>query len=94
MRLKGTFYASPLAADGKLYVFNDDGFGQIIKLEANRGSVESEREFKESVMGTPALSDGLYIRAQEHLWKIGRLEFRPRRNNPAPLRWFPHGEPI
>jgi len=72
LRLKGTFYASPLAADGKLYVINDDGFGQIIKLDQNRGNVESERELKESVMGTPALSDGaLYIRTEEHLWKIG-----------------------
>jgi hypothetical protein len=55
-----------------LYVFNDDGLGQIIKLDPKRGSVESERELKESVMGTPALSDGaIYIRTQEHLWKIG-----------------------
>lgn len=72
LRLKGTFYASPLAADGKLYVFNDDGFGQIINLDSMRGRVESERELKEGVMGTPALSGGaLYIRTQEHLWKLG-----------------------
>jgi outer membrane protein assembly factor BamB len=71
IRLKGTFYASPIAAAGKLYVINDDGFGQIISLDPERGTVASEREFKESVMGTPALSDGaLYIRGEQHIWKV------------------------
>lgn len=71
IRLKGTFYASPIAAAGKLYVFNDDGLGQIITLGPQRGSVKSEREFKESILGTPALSDGaLYVRSEQHLWKI------------------------
>ena len=71
MRLKGTFYASPIAAAGRLYVFNDDGLGQIISLDQKRGTVAAEREFKESIMGTPALSDGaLYIRSEQHLWKI------------------------
>ena len=37
LRLKGTFYASPIAADGRLYVVNDDGLGQIITLDAKAG---------------------------------------------------------
>ncbi|HUE17232.1 MAG TPA: PQQ-binding-like beta-propeller repeat protein [Planctomycetaceae bacterium] len=71
IRLKGTFYASPIAAAGKLYVFNDDGLGQIISLSEKRGTLSSERDFKESIMGTPALSDGsLFIRSDQHVWKI------------------------
>ncbi len=72
LRLKGTFYASPIAANGKLYVVNDDGFAQVISLEPSRGTISAERDFKESIMGTPALSDGaLYFRSEAHLWKIG-----------------------
>jgi outer membrane protein assembly factor BamB len=71
IRLKGTFYASPIEADGRLYVINDDGLGQIITLDAKRGTISSERDFKEGVMGTPALSGGaLYIRSNQHLWKL------------------------
>jgi outer membrane protein assembly factor BamB len=72
IRLKGTFYASPLAAAGKLYVVNDEGFAQIVTLEPKRGTIAAERDFKESILGTPALSDGaLYFRSEQHLWKIG-----------------------
>jgi outer membrane protein assembly factor BamB len=72
LRLKGTFYASPIAANGKLYVVNDDGFAQVISLEPSRGTISAERDFKESIMGTPALSDGaLYFRSEAHVWKIG-----------------------
>ena len=72
IRLKGTFYASPIAADGKLYVVNDDGLGQIITLDAKRGTISSERDFKESVMGTPALSGGaLYIRSARAFVEAG-----------------------
>lgn len=71
LRLKGTFYASPIAAAGRLYVFNDDGLGQIVSLDQKRGTISAEREFKESILGTPALSDGaLYIRSDQHVWKI------------------------
>jgi outer membrane protein assembly factor BamB len=71
MRLKGTFYASPIAAAGKLYVINDDGLGQIISLDPTRGTISAERDFKESILGTPALSDGaLYVRGEKHVWKI------------------------
>jgi outer membrane protein assembly factor BamB len=72
LRLKGSFYASPIAAKGKLYVVNDDGFAQIVSLEPRRGAISAERDFKESIMGTPALSDGaLYLRSEQHLWKVG-----------------------
>jgi outer membrane protein assembly factor BamB len=71
IRLQGTFYASPIAAAGRLYVFNDEGLGQIISLDGKRGNVAAERDFKDSILGTPALSGGaLYVRSAQHLWKI------------------------
>ncbi len=82
MRLQGTFYASPIVAAGFLYAFNDDGLGQIISLEGKRGNVAAERDFKDSIMGTPALSDGaLYIRSAQHFGKS------PTEVPPGDVRW-------
>lgn len=71
LRLKGTFYASPIAAAGRLYLFNDDGLAQIVQLGDKKGEIVSQHDFKEGIMCTPAISDGaLYVRSDGHLWKI------------------------
>jgi outer membrane protein assembly factor BamB len=66
------YSASPVAADGKIYLSSEDG--EILV-------VSTGREFKhlgtntmgELLMATPALSDGvLLVRATDHLFAIGR----------------------
>lgn len=72
VRLKGPFSGSPVAGgDGKLYIFSEQGVGQVVDPSGEKGVVSSEVELGESILCTPAL-DGkaLYIRSDGHLWKF------------------------
>ena len=68
------FSASPVAADGKIYVSNEDG--DIVVVEAGRTFRQiAENEMGELVMATPALSKGvMFVRTAKSLVAIGRHE--------------------
>ncbi len=71
-RLKGGFTASPIVVDGRLYAFSDAGVGELVKLGEKNGQIVSEHDFKEKILGTPAVCDNaIYVRSDQHLWKIG-----------------------
>lgn len=73
LRLKGTYWATPVAAGEHLYAVNQDGLAQVVKLGADRGEIVAEHEFGEPILGSPAAADGaLYFRGDAHLWKIAR----------------------
>jgi hypothetical protein len=67
----GSFSASPIAADGKLYFANEDG--DIIVARAGRSYEQlAKNSMKEVIMSTPAISDGLIIvRTLGHVYGIG-----------------------
>ena len=67
----GSFSASPVAADGKLYFANEDG--DIFVARAGRKYEElAKNEMKEVIMSTPAISDGLIVvRTFRHVYGIG-----------------------
>ena len=67
----GSFAASPIAADGKLYFSNEDG--DVIVARAGRQYEElAKNSMKEVIMSTPAISDGLIIiRTLGHVYGIG-----------------------
>jgi len=66
------FSASPVAADGKIYLSNEDG--DMVVLEAGRTFRQvAENDMGELVMATPALSNGvMYVRTVKSLVAIGR----------------------
>lgn len=66
------FSASPVAADGRIYLPAEDG--QIFVVKAGpQYELIAENELGESLMASPALSDGiLYVRAKDHLFAIGK----------------------
>ena len=68
----GSFSASPIAADGKLYVASEDG--EIHVLTAGPGLTQvAKNDMKEVVMATPAISDGvIVVRTLGHLYGIGQ----------------------
>jgi len=68
----GAFSASPVAADGKLYLASEDG--DVFVLQAGRQYVElAKNPMNEAIMASPAISDGvLVIRTLRHVWGIGR----------------------
>ena len=66
------FSASPVAADGKIYLPSEDG--DIFVVKAGREfELITKNSMRELLMATPALSAGtLYIRTQHHVFAIGR----------------------
>ena len=68
----GSFSASPIAADGRLYFANEDG--DIFVARAGRTYQEiAKNEMKEVIMSTPAISDGVVVvRTLGHVYGIGQ----------------------
>lgn len=66
----GSFSASPVAADGKIYFSGEDGDVFVMKAGA-KPELLSKNPMGEVMMATPAISDGmLFIRGQKHLFAI------------------------
>jgi hypothetical protein len=66
----GTFTASPIAADGRLYVASEDG--QVFVVEAGREYRElGVNPMGEMIMATPAISGGrMYVRTLNTIYAI------------------------
>jgi outer membrane protein assembly factor BamB len=66
------FSASPVAADGKLYLSNEDG--EMLVITAGRSFAHvATNSMGEMLMATPALSEGvMYVRGSSSLFAIGR----------------------
>lgn len=66
------FSASPVAADGKIYLSNEDG--EILVIGAGEKFKHiSSNSMGELLMATPALSEGvMYVRSASSLFAIGR----------------------
>jgi len=70
-RLGGVYTASPVAADGKVYLFSESG--ETIVLRAGRtAQVLSRNTIKGRVLASPAISSGrLFVRTDDHIVAIG-----------------------
>ena len=67
----GSFTASPIAADGKLYLTSEDGDVFIVRA-GPKYEVVGTSTIGEVVMASPAVADGvLYFRGLKHLVAIG-----------------------
>ena len=64
--------ASPVAADGRIYLSNEDG--EMLVVAAGREyKLITKNSLGELLMATPALSDGvMYVRSASSLFAIGR----------------------
>jgi outer membrane protein assembly factor BamB len=68
----GSYTASPVAADGRLYFFSEQGEGRVIKAgpEFDLLAVNPVDDY---VMATPAISNGsLFVRSQHFLISLGK----------------------
>jgi outer membrane protein assembly factor BamB len=72
-RLKpGTYSSSPILADGKIYLSNEDGLTSVIKA-GPAFEILAENPLDEYMLSTPAFSDGqIFIRTAKHLYCIGQ----------------------
>jgi outer membrane protein assembly factor BamB len=65
------FSASPVAADGKIYLSNEDGEMIVVKAGPAFAHIATN-SMGELLMATPALSEGvLYVRGMRHLYAVG-----------------------
>jgi outer membrane protein assembly factor BamB len=71
-RLKpGTYSASPVLADGRIYVTNEEGLTSVIKA-GPAFELLAENPLDDYTLASPAISDGqIFLRTAGHLWAIG-----------------------
>jgi hypothetical protein len=73
-RLKGAidkYFASPVAADGKVYLIGQGGAVSVVKA-GGEWEILAVNELEDEVYATPAIADGrLYIRTQSALYCFG-----------------------
>lgn len=71
-RLKsGTYSASPVLADGRVYATNEDGMTTVFKAAATF-ELLAENPLNDYTLSSPAVSDGqIFIRTAKHLFAIG-----------------------
>ncbi len=77
-RLKvGTYSASPVLADGKLFATSEDGVTTVLAA-GPRFEVLGENDLGEYTLASPAIADGqIFIRTAQHLYCIGREGEKP-----------------
>jgi len=71
-RLKnfGDYYASPIAADGKVYIAGRNGFVLVLD-DKDELNILAKNDMGEEILATPSIADGrLYIRTRENVFCI------------------------
>ena len=81
MRLDGVFFASPVAADGKVYFVSQTG--ETIVVKAGRApEILARNDLGERIAASPAIASGkIFLRSDTKLFAIGRP---PRRSDQSP----------
>ncbi|HUS11508.1 MAG TPA: PQQ-binding-like beta-propeller repeat protein [Pyrinomonadaceae bacterium] len=68
----GTYSSSPVLADDKIYVTNEDGLTTVVKA-GPKFEVLAENALNDYCLSSPAISDGqIFIRTAQHLFCIGK----------------------
>jgi outer membrane protein assembly factor BamB len=79
--LSGTYSSSPVLADGKLYISNEDGVTVVVKA-GPEFAVVAENKLEEYTLSSPAVSDGqLFLRTAGHLYCIGKRVPAAKKSN-------------
>jgi outer membrane protein assembly factor BamB len=68
----GTYSGSPVLADGKIYITNEDGLTTVLAA-GPKFEVLAENPLNDYTLSSPAISDGrIYIRTAGFLYSIGK----------------------
>jgi outer membrane protein assembly factor BamB len=69
----GAYYASPVAADGRLYLLSVAGKLTVVAAGGEKPEVLHQADFRERVLATPAIAGhAIYVRTDKRLWAFGR----------------------
>lgn len=75
---EGGHYASPVAADGRIYVASDRGVITVFE-PGDTFRLLSRTGLEETILATPAIVDNkLYVRSEGHLWAFGATDDEKR----------------
>jgi outer membrane protein assembly factor BamB len=67
-----TYSASPVLADGKIYITNEDGLTTVLRA-GDKFEVIAQNDLKDYCLSSPAISDGqIFIRTTQYLYCIGK----------------------
>jgi outer membrane protein assembly factor BamB len=67
-----TYSGSPVLADGKIYITNEDGVTAVVKAGPTF-ELLGHNDFDDYTLSSPAISDGqIFIRTAKHLYCIGK----------------------
>ena len=70
----GDYYASPVAADGKLFTVSEEGKLTVLKA-GGQWEILSVNDLGEPAHATPAIADGkLYVRTHKALYCFAKSE--------------------
>ena len=71
--VNGNYYASPVAADGRIYVASLPGKLSVIKAGGSKPQVLHTADFGSRILATPALvGPRVYLRTATDLWAFGK----------------------
>ena len=71
-RVKGPFSASPIAADDKIFILNEEGTLTVMQA-GDEPEILGTSETNEEGLATPAIADGaLFLRGEKTLWCISK----------------------
>jgi outer membrane protein assembly factor BamB len=72
LRLKGPYWASPVAADGYLYFVNENGQTSVVQVGDDAGKVAATNTLPDTLLASPVIANGaIYLRSDQHLYCIG-----------------------
>ena len=68
----GSYYASPVASDGHIYLASLPGKVTVVKAGGDKPEILHQADFGERIFATPALvGDRIYLRTQRKLYALG-----------------------
>ncbi len=73
-RLRGTFSASPILADGHIYFFNEDGAGYVVQPGSEWKLLASNRLGDGCLASPAAVGRLLIVRTKSHVYCLERLQ--------------------
>jgi outer membrane protein assembly factor BamB len=74
----GSYYASPVAADGRIFLASMNGRVTVVKAGGDKPEILHHADFKERIPATMALiQDKIYLRTQTKLYAFGIAAEKP-----------------
>ena len=70
-RIQGNYSASPVYADGRIYFFNENAVGTVIKPSRKFEALAVNPLHEEQLLASPAVAGrSLFVRTEKHLYRI------------------------